>query len=232
MFTFPVGFFGGSTGAGDPYWNNVVLYLPLTGTNGQTTFTDVSQYGHAITRNGNTVISTAQFPSLTGVGSSAYFDGNGDSLSVSSSAVFSLGTGDFTIEFWAYLNTIDNFDTIYIHGNNTGTIQLFFVGGKLRYNNNLVAAILDTVTIIPTGQWIHLAIVRYSGTARWYINGLLDSTATDLTNWPTPLAALTLGRDPVNSGRDINGYLSHLRQTKVARYTTNFTPPTAPFPIG
>ena len=59
--------------AGDQYWYNKVLGLHCDGTNGSTTFTDVKS--KTVTAYGNAQISTAQYPSLTGKSSSAYFDG-------------------------------------------------------------------------------------------------------------------------------------------------------------
>ena len=161
-----------------------------------------------------------------GTGSLA-FDGNGDALTIPASQNFAFGTGNFTIEFWAYFNSIDEYDTIYIHGATNNTVQLFFVSGKLRYNNNGVAAVLDTTTTISTGQWIHIALSRSNGTARWFLNGTQDGSTSDSTNWSNASTNLTIGRDP-NNGRDINGYIDDLRITKgIARYTANFTPPTS-----
>jgi hypothetical protein len=166
--------------------------------------------------------------SVSTVGGSGYFDGSGDSLTIPASSNFAFGTGDFTIEFWAYFTAIDNFDTLYVHDGAGGTVQLFFVSGKLRYNNYGVAAILDTTTTIPTNQWVHLAIVRSSGTAKWYLNGVQDGSISDSTNWSSSSTNLTIGRDPTN-GRDIAGYISNLRVVKgTAVYTAAFTPPTAP----
>jgi len=194
---------------------------------------DGSTNSHSITVNGNT--KTEPFSpydygsySTADNGGSIYFDGTGDSLTIPASANFAFGTGDFTIEFWGYFSAIDNFDTIYIHSSTSGTIQLFFVSGKLRYNNNSVAAILDTATTIPTNQLMHFALVRSSGTSKWYLNGVEDSSVSDTTNWTNSATNLTIGRDPI-SGRDMSGYLSDFRVVKgTAVYTSAFTPPTAP----
>lgn len=81
---------------GDSLWDSVTSLIHLNGTNGSTTFTDVK--GNTITPTGNAQISTAQ---SVFEGSSAYFDGVGDYLSVSNASGFmNFGTGNFTIEFW------------------------------------------------------------------------------------------------------------------------------------
>jgi hypothetical protein len=78
----------------DPNYASVSLLLHMDGTNGSTVFTDLSPVPKVVTRFGDAQISTAQ--SKFG-GSSAYFDGTGDYLTVASSADFGFGTGDFTI---------------------------------------------------------------------------------------------------------------------------------------
>ena len=81
----------------DPFAANTVLAMHMDGTNGSTTFYD--QCGKTVTANGNAQINTAQ--SKFG-GSSAYFDGTGDYLSLGASVPTDLqiGGGGFTIEFW------------------------------------------------------------------------------------------------------------------------------------
>jgi len=45
------------------------------------------------------------------VGGSVSFDGTGDYLSVADDASLQLGSGDFTIEFWIYLNSLSGSPT-------------------------------------------------------------------------------------------------------------------------
>jgi hypothetical protein len=77
----------------DPYFANVVLLMPMTGTNGGTTFTDLK--GHSVTANGNAVTSTARYVGT--LGSSALFDGTTDYLSIPASSEFNMGTGTFAL---------------------------------------------------------------------------------------------------------------------------------------
>lgn len=85
--------------AGDQNWYSKVLGLHCDGTNGSTTITDVK--GKTATRFGNTQISTAQYPPLTGKTSSLYFDGTGDYVTYATSADWAFGSGDFTVRLWA-----------------------------------------------------------------------------------------------------------------------------------
>ena len=97
------GLFGTVAGANDPYFYYNTLLLPGNGTNGgqNNTFLDSSSNNFTITRNGNTTQGT--FSPFSQTGWSNYFDGSGDSLSLSSTAL-NLGSNNFTVEAWVYTN--------------------------------------------------------------------------------------------------------------------------------
>jgi hypothetical protein len=76
--------------------------------------------------------------------------------------------------------------------------------------------------------------VRSSGTLVIYVNGVSGGSVANSINISD--TGLTIGTP--NDYRDgsstyhYNGYIDDLRVTKgVARYTSNFTPPTTAFPI-
>lgn len=216
----------------DPYFSSVSLLLHCDGTNGSTTFTDSSNNALTVTANGNAQVNTTTKKYGTG---SLFCDGNGDNLSLSSNAVFGFGTGDFTIEMWAYMtdasNTpylldcrststaIENVPTFYI---NTDRTLTYWANGNARVNT----------TAISLNTWYHLAIVRVSSgnTTTVYANGSsIGSWNADTTNYAT--TALLVGMRTATAGQSFNGYIDDLRITKgVARYTGAFTPPTAAFP--
>lgn len=85
--------------------DDTVLMLHLDGRDGYTRTTDISSSAHDITFNDNVEIDTAQ--SKFG-GASAYFDGTGDFLTVPNSADWDFGTGDFTIDCWIRLASVDS----------------------------------------------------------------------------------------------------------------------------
>lgn len=226
----------------DPYASSVVLLLHMDGSNGSTSFTDKSLTARAVTANGNAQISTAQ--SKFG-GASAVFDGNGDYLSISDSGDFDFGSGDFTIECWFYRpsNAFINYQDILTQRNQD--LSNFAFSFSIRPQDNNIAFRYSTSgngstgTVgannnftITNGVWYHLAVTRSSGTFRLFVNGTVVTTSTPATN-PTfynSTAAITVGA-AANGTQSINGYLDDVRVTKgVARYTANFTPPTAAFP--
>jgi hypothetical protein len=211
----------------DPYWSSVSYLLVGNGANGTTTnIKDSSSNNVATTISGNTVISTAQ--SQFGSGSSVYFDGSGDYLTLANSSLFNFGTGDFTIEGWFYFTTIPS----------STFPSLFQVGGGLYFNfrGSSTIALTDTTTVyaqsssgITSGSWHYIAVVRGSGVSRVYVNGTGGTAVSCTVSFPqgTPYVFADPGTSAYNAG-----YLYDLRITKgVARYTgSTMTVPTGPLP--
>jgi hypothetical protein len=203
-------------------------------------FIDNSNNNFAITRNGDTSIQafapfapTAAY-STANVGGSLYLDGTGDYLSIGTTSSFNFlhnSTALFTIEGWIYLNAVGSARGIV--GKGTGT-----TGWLLSINSSNQVVFTDTTTAITStgtlsvSTWYHIAVVRSTtGTnqTKIYINGTNDGTGTSATNF-SQTNLLYVGADRTG-GSAFNGYIEDLRITKgVARYTANFTAPTAAFP--
>jgi len=170
-------------------------------------------------------------------GSSMYFDGTTDYAVQATNTNFGYGTGDFTIEFWLYLNTVSADQTIVSHLSSTSSVNphIYYSNGTtLRYYTNSADRITGSSLSINT--WYHIAVCRASGSTKMFINGTQSgSTYTDSNNYGTT-APLGIGTywsagSPVTTST-LNGYLDDLRITKgYARYTANFTAPTSAFQI-
>lgn len=216
----------------DQYASNVVLAMHMDGANGSTTFTDL--VGGFVTAYGTAAISTTQ--SKFG-GASAHFDGaSGGYLLLDGNANLALGTGDFTIEFWFYMASSTMPDSFFglvdwYSGSNDGVRFWVDSSRKLAlYNKGNLLALCNTVN--PINTWVHVAIVRSSGSTRVYVNGTLDSPAvSDTTNYGIVANRPVIGSNGYNPNVGaLNGYIDDLRITKgVARYNSNFTPPTSAF---
>jgi hypothetical protein len=144
-------------------------------------FVDESTSKSLITRSGNT--SQGSFSSYSPSGWSAYFDGTGDYLSFPSNAIFGFGTGDFTIEFWAYPSTLTPRQFFYdgVTTDPSVTIQISTdSNGVLTYYVNGSVRIQQTGSAITTNTWHHIAVSRVSGSTRMYLDGTqVGSTYTD-----------------------------------------------------
>lgn len=178
---------------------------------------------------GNAQISTSVVKYGTG---SIAFDGTGDYLDSGGSTVnFAFGTGNFTIEFWMYLNSTTQGHPIDFRpsGNNGAYPALYITSNTLIYFVNSANRI--TSSSLSTSTWYHVVICRSGTSTKMFINGTQDgSTYTDSTDYLCKTNGPRIGANDVGTG-SVNGYIDDLRITKgYARYTSNFTPPTAAFP--
>jgi hypothetical protein len=230
--------------ATDTNIREVSLLLHGNGTNGSTTITDSSLTPKTVTAVGNAQISTAQ--SKFG-GASIAFDGSGDYASVTSSSAFDLGISNepFTVEFWFYRNATGNHAFFGKGGGNAnwntnaGYQYLAFIEAGVLYwmwNENIAQAgpvFISTSTLPAINQWHHYA-ASYDGTnTKLFINGTqIGSNNSNIYIAPSAANRVRVGAGPVDADlSSLNGYLDDLRITKgIARYTANFTPPTAAFP--
>ena len=104
-------------------------------------------------------------------------------------------------EILTYISTGDSWDVV--RGANSGEILL--------------------------NQWVHRAVVRNGNQFLFFENGVLVSTdesdlVPELTEYPT------IGMYQWTGGNQFfSGYISEFRVSNVARWTSNFTPPTEPY---
>lgn len=225
--------------ATDPYWANVVSLLHFDGADASTTFTD--QKGKVWTPSGNAQIDTAQ--SKFG-GASLWLDGAGDFVTTDDSPDFYLGNGDFTIE--GFFNETAASTGSQIIGQHTtqsesnSSFRVSTIGGKLYVRASVggVAYGTNNPAVHSMGVWHHFAFVRSASSLLLFFDGVEVGRddrigASSLNNSTMPVC---IGATRTNSGVDatfpyFNGWIDDLRITKgVARYTANFTPPTAAFP--
>ena len=206
--------------------------LPLDSTKIVNEFIDESSSANTITTGGNAVHSTDQ--TKNGV-SSIKFDGTGDKLTANNSD-FVFGTSDFTVEAWVYkLDTSLGFifgQTNNDAGGRSGVAFGYQSGALwLLQGNGSGWNIETTQGTFPRNQWVHIAVSRdYSETKTYYfINGSLVYTYTSNVNLPADNSGdISIGS--INTAAyDWDGYIDQVRISNTARYTSNFTPPTAHF---
>ena len=160
--------------------------------------------------------------------SSLYTDGTGDYLNSAVYADLGFGTGDFTIEFWAY-RTVTQLGTIIdFHPTGAGNFHQVNLSstGVLRYSVN--GSTVITGTTLVANAWQHVAITRSGTNVKMFLNGTqVGTTYTDSTDFPT--SAITIGASNVGAN-GYGGYLDEIRISKgSARYTTTFSVATVPF---
>lgn len=221
---------------GDIY---TVALLHFDGPNASTVLKDVT--GKAWSASGNAQISTAQ--SKFG-GSSLLLDGAGDYEIAADSANWYFGSGDFCIEAWVRVPVAGGSDrTICSQYNATGEQRSWIV----RVGTDGI----PYISVYPTGvaagayaayaassvvadTWHHVACVRLGASLTVYLDGVggtpynVGTASFFDSNYSLLIGALNSG----GVTQFFNGYIDELRISKgVARYTANFTPPTAEFDV-
>ena len=191
---------------------------------------------------GNAQISTA-ISAKWGSGS-MYFDGTGDYLINASInyPLYQFNSGDLTVEMWIYPTTVSVVQYIIDFrdpaSSTSAGIQWFLSSSaKCGIYVGTTAIIAASTTSITANTWTHVALVKNgtgSGNYKIYINGTADATTgtntTALTQGFLSVGTSSGQRNTASTDK-FNGYIQDLRVTKgYARYTANFTPPTAAFP--
>lgn len=211
----------------DPQWDNVALLLHCDGANGSTTFVD--ETGKVPVTEGSPTISTSQ--SVFG-GASLSCVPAGSALLYSSHADFAF-PGDFTVEFFFRSETPPG--ALFEFGNQIGTVGIgTWSTGRMDYSYTIGGGgggQMGAATGLAAGVWYHWAITRQGGTVRMFLGGVLDR---EILGYTTPInqGFFRIGASSIfHPSATSKAFFDEVRITKgVARYTTSFTPPTAPFP--
>ena len=140
-------------------------------------------------------------------------------------ASFNFGSGNLTIEGFVYptgsgspLLDCQSSTNLFAFYCDTST------SARLILNNaNLISGITLTAN-----AWQHIAIVRNGNTWNVYVNGVSAGSGTNSNSFDCTVSGI--GGAAVSGIHYFNGYVDEVRITKgIARYTSNFTPPTQAF---
>ena len=155
---------------------------------------------------------------------SVFFDGQNTRIEITASSDLALGSGDYTIEAWVRFSKIDTYQSIidfraasngnypFIVRDTDGDLYYFVNGSRL----------IDNIPARENNVWHHIAVVRSSGTTKFYLNGVSEGSASDSTTY---IADQNVDIGASTNDNDFFGYISNLRITKEALYTSTFTPP-------
>lgn len=243
QYTVPAVAFGDTTTADSSFvYNNLLVHGDGTNTQTNNTFLDSSTNTFTITPTGTPLQgSFSPFVGATGYWSH-YFNGTTDYLTVSNAGAtttaLTLGTGNFTIEFWSYaVSKIQTYPMIignYVSTWATNAWGIFFDRtadlGSFSINAFNTGYYLSSGTTNVVTGWNHVAFVRNGNTISIFVNGILSNSSTYSGNLDGGAAArLYIGDAGTDATTYFNGFISNLRILKgTALYTSNFTPPTTP----
>lgn len=232
-------------GNGEDNDDYVKVLLHFDGADASTTVTDAA-FGatetHTWTAAGNAQIDTAA--SKFG-GASGLFDGTGDYWTTPDSVDFTLGGEDFTIDFWFNCNAAggavrriagqsDNSLTASASSFNirriaANTITAGVYVGSTEFS---VAGTTQFTDALNTG-WHHLAFTRDGSVLRLFIDGVQEGGNVAISGSVNDSAnALSVGQTGEVTSAQWLGWVDEFRlSVGIARWTTTFTPPTAPYEI-
>jgi hypothetical protein len=212
----------------------VILLCHCDGTNGSTTFTDVSPSAHTLGAVSTTVNTTS--PKF-GTGAADFTSTSAALINTGNASHFNLGAAPFTLEAWAYFTSAPSgVQAVLAQFGASSDLGWFFgmVSGQLAFyystvgtdNPNVGAAYTPTLN-----TWIHLAVDRdASNVVRVYANGVVVASATVPAIYASTRQCL-IGNDQ-NQNRAFPGRLDEVRVvTGTAMYGGAFTPPTGPFAL-
>jgi hypothetical protein len=214
---------------------DLVLLAHFDGANNSKSMIDATEK-HTIIPALNAVISTAQGK----FGQSVRFPAATDYVSVPTTANLNFGAGKWSIDYWVRRDNVAQASRIHFCLNpsstwyqnairidaGSGNNNKFWIG----FGNgvNTWSGTIQSDTLIVAETWHHVALTCDAVKIRLFIDGVQDGeinavSILDATN------GILLGSDFVGSNTAMIGHMDELRISKgIARWTSNFTPPTAP----
>jgi hypothetical protein len=214
------------------------LLLHMDGSQASQTFTDSSPQAYTVTSNGGASIDTSR--SEFGGASGKFVANSHQYLSTPDSTDWAFGTADFTIDFWIRFNSLPGVGSahtfwgqfqnlnnyIWLRFGNDGAqyLQFYVQSG----GSNTIAAYCRPT--ISTNTWYHFAVVRSGSNFYMFVNGISQSMngGSNSNAVPDIVSSAYIGQ--INGGYYFDGWLDEFRVSNgIARWTSNFTPPTAPY---
>ena len=181
-----------------------------------------------LTLYGNAKISTGQAKFGN---TSMVFDGTGDYVTLPSSSFKPFGTGDFTIECFARFDAINGkglfqLGASYLPSAVTGPAVFASVATNNPWRIYYGTSEADASVSPSANTWYHVAYVRSSGVTKLYVDGTSVISQSDTTDYTNTFFVIGGG---YSSSFLMDGYIDEFRTSHMARYTSNFTAPTAAF---
>jgi len=219
----------------DTYDSYTKLVSHFDGDDGATSFTD--PVAGAYTFYGTAQLDTAQ---SVFENASLLLDGNSDYVSLPDSDNWYFGTGNFTVDFWVkWADVSDWADFIgqRVDDNNMWVLYKcnapnghkltmnFISGGVWRGNYQMTGNWSPS-----TNTWYHLAFVRNGSSAYIFVNGVAQTITTYTSFSTNDVGNLSVSLSIGHVLSYVNGWIDEFRISKgIARWTSNFTPPTSPY---
>ena len=231
---FPLALLNAASPPVDPSLTLVLLHF-------DTDYTDSSQTAAvwSNTDGGASISATSKF----GAGSLATL-GTGGIYTQNATVLTLLGSDNWTIEGWFNKTAIGNdINGLFMFMGDSGSgfqqpITLYIENGILYAAVRFDASTRTTIshqTTIVAGEFTHYALVRNGATITLYLNGVAGTTTINsgaLSLHPSFISYCFISvarKVEYSTVTYLDGLHDEFRYRREAVYTTNFTPPTAPF---
>lgn len=140
-----------------------------------------------------------------------------------------LPAGDFTLECFVKLLSYSPLSTIFTNG--YGSLEVSVYQGKLRLVKEWVSNLGTQTADFPLNQFVHVASTKLGNKIYGFVNGkkVIESIASLNQG-----KGLMIGSHKTNISEDgltnsLRGYISEIRVSDIARWTSDFTPPVKPY---
>ena len=166
-------------------------------------------------------------------GGSIYFSGTNSYLALSATtAAANIGTGNFTIECWAYPMAAPAASyLIHLHNgplSNSGITLRMNSSRQLIVDNGVVAGVTFTQSLLNLNAWNHIAISKSGTTTYVYVNGILAGSANTITF--NAHSMVTVGAFTQAAGTRINFFTGYMADIRLVKNTGLYTTPTITIP--
>lgn len=159
--------------------------------------------------------------------------GSGDYLSLADAADWNFGTGDFTIDCWVNLDSLNGSRSVCGQGSSGSTFAwINFDGTNFSFTSFVGSSALVSLTTVSTisiATWYHIAIVRHGNVFTLYLNGSVEASGTASITYPDYTGEFAVGAHTEGAGTFFyyfDGFIDEFRVTKgYARWLGAFTPP-------
>lgn len=155
---------------------------------------------------------------------------SGDYLRVPASSSWAF-SGDHTIEAWVKPTTTPSQSgeyEIWSTGGAGATDQLIAGTNGVMYWGGYIGT-AGSSSATPINTWTHIAVCRSGSTVRFFCNGVQTGSSTLSGTIGSSVNQGYIGRRGDGEFPFV-GYMSNLRISSTARYTSNFTPATTTLP--
>ena len=205
------------TDAADSNYDQVVIHNHFENINASTNIVD--QKGQALTISGATISTTASKFGTTSLSipTSGYVD-------YTTNTAYSFAN-DFTVEGWFNMTSVTNAALFSLGSTDAAGRWLVRTASSVLQLEIFGPTVVITGPTLTAATWYHVALVRKNGIVKLFVNGTAYGAYAS-TAVPTSTLRLGLFASVV-----FTGYIDEVRVTNgVARYTTDFSVPTAAFP--